>query len=116
MLIGRLFTKKPRLPRLAFVASILLPLVTARLFLPPMSATWHEEAQAKTMKFVREIMVVAMIAFVSVGAFGQSGRGGDKRPPKEKAKVIDKKDNRPPSNSNRPKPRDDRKKPFFGED
>ena len=32
------------------------------------------------------------------------------------AKVIDKKDTRPPSNSNRPKPRDDKKKPFFGED
>jgi hypothetical protein len=69
------------------------------------------------MKLVRQIMVVAMIAFVSVGAFGQRGRGGDKRPPKEPAKVIDKKDNRPPSNSNRPKPRDDKnKKPFFGEE
>ena len=68
------------------------------------------------MKLVRQIMVVAMIAFASVGAFGQRDRGGDKRPPKEPAKVIDKKDNRPPSNSNRPKPRDDKKKPFFGED
>lgn len=71
------------------------------------------------MKLVRQIIVVAMIAFVSVGAFAQrGGRGQDKRPPKEPAKVIDKKDkdNRPPSNSNRPKPRKDKKKPFFGED
>ena len=68
------------------------------------------------MKLVRQIMVVAIMAFVSVGAFGQK-RGQDKRPPKEPAKVIDKKDNRPPSNSNRPKPRDDKnKKPFFGEE
>lgn len=77
----------------------------------------HEEAKAKMMKFVRQILVLAMIAFVSVGAFAQRGGGGqDKRPPKEPAKVIDKKDTRPPSNSNRPKPRDDKKKPFFGDD
>jgi hypothetical protein len=56
-------------------------------------------------------MVVAIMAFVSVGAFAQR-RGQDKRPPKEPEKVIDKKDRRPPSNSNRPKPRDDKKKPF----
>ena len=69
------------------------------------------------MKFVRQILVVAMIAFASVGAFAQRDRGQDKRPPKEPAKVIDKKDKgRPPSNSNRPKPRDDRKRPFFGEE
>ena len=69
------------------------------------------------MRFVRQIMVVAIMAFVSVGAFAQRGRDQDKRPPKQPAKVIDKKDNRPPSNSNRPKPRDDKnKKPFFGED
>ena len=67
------------------------------------------------MKLVRQIMVVAIMAVFSVGAFAQRG-GGDKRPPKEPAKVIDKKDNRPPSNSNRPKPRDGKKKPFFGED
>jgi hypothetical protein len=94
------------------VAFILQPLVTARLFLPPMR-TRHEEALAKMMKFVRQIMVVAIMAFVSVGAFGQrGGRGQDKRPPKDPAKVIDKKDTRPPSNSNR----HDKKKPFFGED
>ena len=69
------------------------------------------------MKFVRQIMVVAIMASVSVGAFAQRGRGQDKRPPKDPAKVIDKKDTRrPPSNSNRPKPRDDKKKPFFGEE
>lgn len=70
------------------------------------------------MKFVRQIMVVAMIALVSVGgAFGQRGGGGDKRPPKDPAKVIDKKDKgRPPADSNRPKPRDDKKKPFFDEE
>lgn len=73
------------------------------------------------MKLMRQIMVVAMIAFLSIGASAQRGGRGqdkdkDKRPRKEPAKVIDKKDNRPPSNSNRPKPRNEKKKPFFGED
>ena len=69
------------------------------------------------MKLVRQIMVVAMMAFVSVGAFAQR-RGQDKRPPKAPSLFIDKKykHNRPPSNSNRPKPRKDKKKPFFGEE
>jgi hypothetical protein len=80
---------------------------------PSYALNWHEEAQAKMMKFVRQILVVAIMAFVSVGAFAQR-KGQDKRPPKQPAKVIDKKDTRPPSNSNRPKPRDDKKKPFFG--
>ena len=62
-------------------------------------------------KLVRNLVVMAMLAAVTVGAFAQKqGKGQDKRPPKEPVKVIDRKDNRPPQNNNQPK-RDDRKKP-----
>jgi len=62
-------------------------------------------------KLVRDLVVLAMLAAVSVGAFAQKqGQGQDQRPKKEPVKVIDRKDNRPPQNSNQPK-HDDRKKP-----
>jgi hypothetical protein len=55
-------------------------------------------------------MVLVMLAVVPLGAFAQR-KDQDKRPPKEPVKVIEnRKDNRPPPNSNRPKP-DDRKRP-----
>jgi hypothetical protein len=78
-----------------------------------MRATWHEEAQAKMMRLVRQIVVLLMLALVPMGAFAQRGRGQgqDKRPPKEPVKVIEnRKDNRPPPNKVRPK-KDDKKKP-----
>jgi hypothetical protein len=75
-----------------------------------MRATWHEEAQAKMIRLVRQIVVVAMLGVVSAGAFAQR-KDQDKRPPKEPVKVIEnRKDNRPPPNNNRPKD-DNRKKP-----
>ena len=56
----------------------------------------------------RELLVIAILGTVSVGAFAQK-KGQDKRPPKEPVKVItnDRKDQRPPRNDNqqRPKPR-----------
>ena len=60
------------------------------------------------IKFIRELVVVAMLGVVSVGAFAQK-KDQDKRPPKEPAKVItpDRKDQRPPpknSNQERRKP------------
>jgi hypothetical protein len=62
------------------------------------------------IRLVRQLVVLAMLAVVSAGAFAQR-KDPDKRPPKEPAKVIEnRKDNRPPPNNNRPKP-DDRKKP-----
>ncbi len=64
-------------------------------------------------KLMREMLVVAMLGVVSVGAFAQGKeKGQDKRPPKEPVKVItnDRKDTKPPQNSNRPKP-DNKKKP-----
>jgi hypothetical protein len=62
------------------------------------------------MRFVRQILVLVMLAVVPLGAFAQR-KDQDKRPPKEPVKVIEnRKDNRPPPNSNRPKP-DDRKRP-----
>ena len=62
----------------------------------------------------RKLMVMAMMAALSTGAFAQ-GKGGDKRlPPKEPVKVIDGKggSNRPPPPPP-PKPKDDggKKKP-----
>ena len=69
----------------------------------------HEEALAKMIKLVRQIVVVAMLGVVSAGAFAQR-KDQDKRPPKEPVKVIEnRKDNRPPPPKERPK--DDRKKP-----
>jgi len=66
------------------------------------------------IKLVREILLIAMLSVVSVGAFAQR-RDQDKRPPKEPAKVItnDRKDQRPPpqnNNQQRPKP-DNRNRP-----
>jgi len=66
------------------------------------------------IKLVREILLIAMLGVVSVGAFAQR-RDQDKRPPKEPAKVItnDRKDQRPPpqnNNQQRPKP-DNRNRP-----
>jgi hypothetical protein len=61
-------------------------------------------------KLLRDLLVVAMLGMVSVGAFAQK-KNEDKRPPKEPVKVItnDRKD-KPPQNSNQPK-RDPKKKP-----
>lgn len=66
------------------------------------------------IKLLREILLIAMLGVVSVGAFAQR-RDQDKRPPKEPAKVItnDRKDQRPPpqnNNQQRPKP-DNRNRP-----
>jgi hypothetical protein len=57
------------------------------------------------IKLIRELLVIAMLGVVSVGAFAQ--RKDDKRPPKEPAKVItnDQKNQRPPKNENPPPPK-----------
>jgi len=59
------------------------------------------------IKLMREILVVAMLGVVSVGAFAQR-KDQDKRPPKEPAKVItnDQKNQRPPKNDNQRPPKD----------
>jgi len=56
-------------------------------------------------------MVIPMLAVVSVGAFAQR-KDQDKRPPKERAIVItnDRKDQRPPQNSNQQRPKQDKPK------
>lgn len=63
------------------------------------------------VKLMRQFVVLAMLVVVPAGAFAQR-KDRDKRPPKEKAKVIEnKKENRPPPNSNRPdRPKPDNKK------
>ena len=71
---------------------------------------------AKMIKLLRQlIMVIAMLGVVSAGAVAQRrGKDQDKRPPKEPAKVItnDRKDQRPPRNSNQQPPkRDNRERP-----
>ncbi|HEU4713516.1 MAG TPA: hypothetical protein VFS76_18245 [Pyrinomonadaceae bacterium] len=66
-------------------------------------------------KLIRKLMVVVvMMGIVSTSAFAQ-GRGNDKRPPKEKVKVIDAKGNgggreRPPQPPPQ-KPPKDKKRP-----
>lgn len=63
------------------------------------------------IRLVRQLVVLALLVVVPAGAFAQR-KDRDKRPPKEPVKVIEnKKENRPPPNSNRPKP-DNNKKPF----
>ena len=59
------------------------------------------------IKLSRELLVIAMLATVSVGAFAQK-RDQDKRPPKEPVKVVtnDRKDQRPPRNDNQQRPKD----------
>jgi len=60
------------------------------------------------IKLFRELLVIAMLGTVSVGAFAQK-RDQDKRPPKEPVKVVtnDRKDQRPPPrNDNQQRPKD----------
>ncbi len=62
-------------------------------------------------KFLREFLVLTLLAVFSVGALGQRKDQDDKRPRKEPGKVTnpDKREP-PPQNSNRPPP-DNKKKP-----
>ena len=57
------------------------------------------------IKLMRELLVIAMLGVVSVGAFAQR-KDQDKRPPKEPAKVItnDQKNQRPPPKNNNDRP------------
>jgi hypothetical protein len=59
------------------------------------------------IKLLRELLVMAMLGVVSVGAFAQ--KRDDKRPPKEKVIVVTNanKGNRPPP----PPPRNDKDRP-----
>ena len=66
------------------------------------------------IKLMRELLVIAMLGVVSVGAFAQR-KDQDKRPPKEPVKVItnDRKDQRPPrqNNDKQPPKQDNRRRP-----
>ena len=59
---------------------------------------------------IRELLVIAMLGVVSIGAFAQKKEDPDKRPPKEKVRVVtnSNKDNRPPPRNDNQKPRPDR--------
>jgi len=63
------------------------------------------------IKLLRQLVVIAMLGVASAGAFAQR-KDQDKRPPKEPAKVItnDRKDQRPPPNSNQQRPKPDKPK------
>ena len=63
------------------------------------------------IKLLRQLVVIAMLGLASAGAFAQR-KDQDKRPPKEPAKVItnDRKDQRPPANSNQQRPKPDKPK------
>ena len=62
-------------------------------------------------KLLRELLVIAMLSVVSVGAFAQR-KDQDKRPPKERVIVItnDRKDQRPPRQNSNDKPKQDKPK------
>jgi hypothetical protein len=62
-------------------------------------------------KLLRELLVIAMLGVVSVGAFAQR-KDQDKRPPKERVIVItnDRKDQRPPRQNSNDKPKQDKPK------
>jgi hypothetical protein len=63
------------------------------------------------MKLIRQLLVIAMLGMVSVGTFAQR-RDQDKRPVKERAKVItnDRKDQRPPrQNTNQERPKKEKR-------
>jgi hypothetical protein len=65
------------------------------------------------IKLMRELLVIAMLGVVSVGAFAQRKDKDEKRPPKEPVKVItnDRKDRPPRPNSNQQPPKDNRRRP-----
>jgi hypothetical protein len=94
------------------VAPVLLP-PGQRISFSLLRRSWHEEKRLKMIKLIRELLVIAMLGVVSVGAFAQK-KDQDKRPPKEPAKVItnDQKNQRPPKNDNqRPPKGDNRNRP-----
>lgn len=59
------------------------------------------------IRLLRELLVITMLGVVSAGALFAQRKDQDKRPPKDPVKVVtnDRKDPRPPRNSNQqPKP------------
>ena len=77
-------------------------------------ASWSEEKKVEMIKLLREVLLIAMLGVVSVGAFAQRReQDKDKRPPKEPVKVItnDRKDQRPPQNNNQQRPKNGNKRP-----
>jgi len=93
------------------LAPVLLLPESAHLFLPPARELARGE-KVEMIKLLREVILIAMLGVVSVGAFAQK-RDQDKRPPKEPAKVItnDRKDQRPPQNNNQQRPKNDNRRP-----
>lgn len=63
------------------------------------------------IRLMRQLLVIAMLGVVSAGAFAQR-KEQDKRPPKERVKVItnDRKENRPPPRNTNDKPKPERPK------
>ena len=101
---GRLFAQND-------VAPFLLPHGRRNSF-SLLRASWSEEKRLEMIKLLREILLIAMLGVVSVGAFAQR-RDQDKRPPKEPVKVVtnDRKDQRPPPNNNQQRPKNDNRRP-----
>jgi hypothetical protein len=93
-----------------FVAPFLLPYGRRISFSLPCAGTCMRR-KSEMIKLLRQLVVIAMLGVASAGAFAQR-KDQDKRPPKEPAKVItnDRKDQRPPSNSNQQRPKPDKPK------
>jgi hypothetical protein len=67
--------------------------------------------EVEMKKWMRDLLVVAMLGVVAAGAFAQKPKGDDKRPPKEPTKVVTQDKNKPPPNNNQQKPKDNRGRP-----
>ena len=111
---AKLFAQNALVGRNNVLAPVLQPLWSAHLFLPPVRMKCMRRLGLKMSKLLQKIMVVVMMmGIVSTSAFAQ-GRGNDKRPPKEKVKVIDTKGSggrdRPPPRP-QDKPPKDKKRP-----
>jgi hypothetical protein len=69
--------------------------------------------KSEMIKLLRKLVVIVMLGVAPAGAFAQrKDKDQDRRPPKEPAKVItnDRKDQRPPANSNQQRPKPDKPK------
>jgi hypothetical protein len=97
------------------LAFALQPFLVGATLSPSCALVGARRKDSKMIKLLREVLLIAMLGVVSVGAFAQRrDQDKDKRPPKEPVKVItnDRKDQRPPQNNNQQRPKgDNRRRP-----
>ena len=62
-------------------------------------------------KWMRDLLVVAMLGVVATGTLGQKPKDDGKRPPKEPSRVVTPDKGRDRPNNNQGKPKDNRGRP-----